>query len=409
MVLFSLFISLFSFLGASSLQVEVRAGSAIVINPETKAVLYEKNAHELLRPASTTKVATALYALKEVGDDLQVLIEADQDCIGSITPQMQSSMNYRYPPHWLVLGGTHMSIQKKDKLPLEDLLYGMLLASANDAANMIAKYIGGSIPEFMQELNEYLEEIGCTNTRFKNPHGMAYPGHLTTAHDLAIMASEAFRHPIFRKIVSSYKYSRPEVSDGKGSIYNLNRLLDKNGPYYYPYAVGIKTGFYSDQESTLIAAATYEGRTLIAVLLDAESDQRYEDAIRLFEAAFREQKVREVYLPKGKQRFKKQSEGSKKKIETYLKKDLVLSFYEAERPYVHGRIHWHKSSLPVQKNEEVARISLYDSRDRLLAEEPLYACRNISEKKKGKKVAGWLFLPLIFVILFLMKESKLND
>ena len=150
--------------------VQVESEIAILMNADTKQVLYDKNAYERTAPASITKVATALYTLKEVGEDIHVKIEADQDCIGSITAEMQKGMDYKHPPHWLVIGGTHMSVTKGSRLTLEELLYGLMLISANDCANIIAKYVSGSISQFMTDLNDYLEEIGCENTTFPKSH-----------------------------------------------------------------------------------------------------------------------------------------------------------------------------------------------------------------------------------------------
>ena len=236
-------LTFFSNLYSGLQNISVSSGVAFLINADTKQVLYEKNSDLKTPPASITKIATALYALKEVGEDIHVKIEADQDCIGSITADMQKGLDYKHPPHWLIIGGTHMSIGKGAKLSLEELLYGLMLISANDCANIIAKYVSGSISQFMTDLNDYLEELGCENTSFRNPHGLHLPNHYTTARDMATITCEALKYPILRKIIGAEKYLRPSIEKDKDAwIFNKNLLLRPNQKFFYPEAIGGKTG-----------------------------------------------------------------------------------------------------------------------------------------------------------------------
>lgn len=380
-----------------TLEVPIESRVALLINLENQRVLYEKNADKVILPASTTKIATALYALKEVGEDLDMEITADQDCVGSITAEMQKTMNYNYPPHWQIIGGTHMEIHKGDRLTLEELFYGMMLVSANDASNVIAKYVSGGILHFVSELNEYLEELGCKKTRFKNPHGLHYPGHVTTARELALITSEALQYPFFRKLVKTQK---------RGNLKNKNLLIQEGSSYYYPYAIGVKTGYHSEGENCLVAAAEYGGRTLVLVLAEcADQLERFVDARKLFQAAFAEKEVEEIYLNQGLQKFKHKLEEIKKPIETYLNEDVVLSYFPSEKPKVKGTIHWHPTALPIQKGDCVADLVLKDSSGRVLKEVPLLAYQKVKVSSSKMK---WLISLLVIAISILGIQGLLR-
>lgn len=383
--------------------VEIQSEIAILMNVDTKKVLYEKNAHQKTPPASITKVATALYALKEVGDELDVKIEADQDCIGSITDEMQKTLNYKHPPHWLVIGGTHMSIAKGEKLTLEELLYGLMLVSANDAANIIGKYVGGSISQFMVDLNDYLAEIGCKNTHFRNPHGLHLPEHYTTAYDMALITCEALKYPLFKKIINTERYLLPNrAKDKKGLILNSNPLISPGQKHYYPHAIGGKTGTHSHALNSFIGVASHKGRNLIVVLMRCPSKNNlFEDARHLFDAAFNEGIIEETYLKKGAQLFQKQIEGAKHPLKTYLKDELQLSYYPSEKPEVKGEIHWLKDDLPINKGDYVADLRLTDSEGNVLKEEQLFAANTLKEKNSLGRIAYYCFFIIGITALFM--------
>ena len=195
------------------LKISVKADSAILINAETKAVLFEKNAYTKQFPASITKIATAAYVLKEKRQDLAKGIKAEQESIASISSDAKQRGKYTAPAYWIELGSSHIGIKKGEELTLKDLLYGMLVATANDASNVIAQYVGnGSIPKFMNNLNCYVAGLGCRDTYFMNPHGLHHPKHQSTAYDMAIITCEALKDPIFREIVKTVRYNPKPIS-----------------------------------------------------------------------------------------------------------------------------------------------------------------------------------------------------
>lgn len=277
---------------AQNLPFKLHSKAAILMELDSKKILYQKNAFEAYHPASATKLPTALFALKKCEKDLSRYLTADRDTVGSVTKKFTKECNYRYPPHWLVLGGTHIKIHRGEKIRFEDLMYGMLLESANDASNILAKHVGGSVQNFMSDLNSYLKQIGCKNTHFMNPHGLHVPKHYTTAYDMALVACEAVKHPKLTKILKTQNYKIPPTNkSGERLIKNHNKLVMQKSVYYYPYALGGKIGYHDNAKNTIIAAAKKNGKTLVVVLMQCPTSQKkYEDAIKLFEHGFKKLK-----------------------------------------------------------------------------------------------------------------------
>lgn len=268
---------------------EIKAKAAIVMELETKKIIYQKNAYTPYHPASITKLPVALYALKKGTHSLSSIAVADQDTVGSITKKYSIEKKYKYPSHWLVLGGTHMEIHVGEQLRFEDLMYGMLLESANDASNVIAKHVSGSVPNFLNEMNHYLKKIGCKSTHFKNPHGLYYPEHMTTAYDMALIACEVAKEPTLIEILKTYKHKIPATNKkGERALKNHNKMVSKKSVYYYPHLLFGKNGYNDNAKNTYVAAAKKGQKTLVIVLMDCPSrNQKYEDALKLFKHGFK--------------------------------------------------------------------------------------------------------------------------
>lgn len=308
MRLLALFL-LIPFLAFAGLDVTPRAPVALLINGETGRVLYEKNATELCFPASITKIATALYAAK-LQKDWQEEIVVPSDAIGSISSSAKKKSNYKKPAHWIEVGSTHVGLKKGEKMTFQDLMGAMMVASANDAANVVAYHLGaGDIDKFMEGLNAYLQELGCKNTKFCNPHGLFSPKHQTTAADMALIARTFMKEPKLRELASSSSYTIEATNKQEKRILpNSNKLVRKGTAHHYPKAIGLKTGYTSDAGHTLVAAAKHDDRLLIVVLMQCEERQDlFEDAKNLFEKAFAEKKVTSTLLKKGKKAVKKKS------------------------------------------------------------------------------------------------------
>lgn len=401
---------LFSTINAEQLAISVQAESAILMNADTGAILFEKNSKKLQFPASTTKIATAAYTLKVANDKLEDKVSADQESIASISEQAKKKSNYTLPPYWIEQGSTHMGIKKGEIFSLKDLLYGLMVSSANDSANVIAQHVGGTIPDFMKGVNAYLQEIGAKDTLFMNPHGLHHPKHQTTAHDMAILAIDAMKAPLFRQIVSTVHFTRPKTNKQEPTtLVQGNRLL-KKGQYHYPKAIGVKTGYTSAAQHNLVAAAKDGDRTLVAVLLkNPEKGEMFKDAAKMFDTAFNQPKIERVLLHAGKQKFVLDIQGGDKKLQTNLLKDISMTYYPAEEPKIKALLFWDNLSLPIKKDQRVGELRLVYEDGSVWVTEPIYASEDVNKAWFGGIFDGgvgkwsWLLkIGAVFTIFFLL-------
>lgn len=383
---------------ASLSDISVSAEGALLINADTGAILYEKKSKELYFPASITKIATALFVLDKMGDKLDAIVSAEPDCVVTVTSQQKARANYTLPPHWQESDGCHIGIKAGERLTLRDLLFGMLIASGNDAANVIAHYVSGSVSEFMNELNEYLKQLGCVQTHFLNPHGLHHPDHQTTAYDMALITREALKNSVFREIVSTVRYTRPKTNKQDATtLVQTNRLL-RSGKFYYPKAIGVKTGSHSKAMHTFVGAAEHEGRTLITVFLHSkERNDIFQDSIALFEAAFKESKIRRILLKGGSQKYALKIAEAANSVQAYLKEDLAIEYYPAEKPDVKVLVFWDSVSLPIAKDQRIGEAKVLDSQGNVL---------RIAEIYSQKEIKGSLFYRLKSILNSFLEASS---
>jgi D-alanyl-D-alanine carboxypeptidase len=222
------------------------------------AKVYAFNEKTRYPPASLVKLMTSLVAAKHA--DLDTVITSPLD---GFMLSLESD-------------GTAMGVELGERLSLRDLLYGMLLRSGNDAALIIAEYIGGSEEGFVEMMNDEAAAMGLRDTNFTNPHGLDHPRLFVSAHDIALIAHEVLKHPELAEIVATATYT-PDWD--KGPLENINLFLTS-----YDGAIGVKTGFTDTAQQTIVAAATRDGRTLLVSILHSIAD--YDDARALLDWAF---------------------------------------------------------------------------------------------------------------------------
>ncbi len=219
----------------------VGAGSAILIDAESGSVLYSKNADMQRGMASTTKIMTALVVLETL---------SPEDVV-EITPEMTG------------VEGSSLYLTVGERLSVEELLYGLMLESGNDAAVALAIACDGSAEKFAERMNAKAASMGLTHTHFANPHGLSAAGHYTTARELALITAEAMRNDSFRAIVSTYQKQIPYQNQPQARyLTNHNPLLKK-----YDGMIGVKTGWTTADGKCFVTAAQRDGLTLIAVSL----------------------------------------------------------------------------------------------------------------------------------------------
>jgi len=371
--LFLLFF-LYSVKGCCEDLFSVSAKSCILMNAETGKILYAKNENEKFPPASITKIATCLYALELYGNRLEDTVEATRECIGSISPTAKKRANYTTPAWWLETDASHVGIKTGEKLSLYDLLLALMIASADDAANVIAQYLSGTIPQFVEDLNVYIKEKGLKNTHFMNPHGLHHPLHYTTAADMALLTRSAMQSPEFRKIVLMQQFTRPKTNKQPLAVYAQTNKLVRPGKHYYSKAIGVKTGYHSDAGHTLVAAAESNGRVLIAVLMGVkERSLLFTDVKKLFETAFTTPLFRKTIVKKGAQPFGLKVPKSNKVITPYAEEEVFVEYYANEEPILSYQVKWDLISLPIEKGQKIGNLRVLGEMGTVVRSVPLFA------------------------------------
>lgn len=230
----------------------ISAEKAIVLDGQTGRILYEKNADRQSLIASTTKIMTALIVCEQCNVLDRVAV----------------------PGEAVGIEGSSMYLRSGEILTVQELLYGLMLQSGNDAAVALAIYCGGTVQDFSQLMNDKAHRLKLENTHFVNPHGLDAPDHYSTARDLAVLAAYAMENPIFAKTVSA-----KNVQIGDRQLRNHNRLL-----WSVPGADGVKTGFTKAAGRILVSSTIRQGRRIVAVTINAPDD--WQDHRQLIEQAF---------------------------------------------------------------------------------------------------------------------------
>ncbi|NGQ94631.1 D-alanyl-D-alanine carboxypeptidase [Brevibacillus sp. SYP-B805] len=237
----------------------ISAEAAALIDVASGRILYEKNGDKKMRIASLTKTMTAIVAIEE--GHLQDVVEIPQEAVG--------------------VEGSSIYLRKGEHLTLEELLYGLMLRSGNDAATAIAIHVGGSVPGFVHMMNEKAALIGMTHTQFMNPHGLDDSNmHYSTAVDMVKLSAYALKNPVFRQIVATkVKNIAWEGQSWERRLQNKNKLLQ-----LFKGADGVKTGYTKLAKRCLASSATRDGRQLAAITLNAPDD--WDDSMKLLDWGF---------------------------------------------------------------------------------------------------------------------------
>lgn len=265
----------------------VDARAALLVDFESGSVLYEQNAHEELSPASLTKVMTALLIFEAV-DRGQIRLDQTITANASALIGLPSDGSNADPA---IVAGEQMTV--------EDLLYCMLVVSANEACNILAEAVSGSVSAFVDAMNERAQALGCQNTHFSNANGLTDTAHYTSAYDIWLITQAAMQYENFRYICSATWKNIPPTNkcDHVRALHTTNSLLDgwRYAGYQYAYANGIKTGTTDAAGHCLLASATKGSRSLVSVVLGAETApdgkggtdiMSFRETVRLFNWGF---------------------------------------------------------------------------------------------------------------------------
>lgn len=335
----------------SAQQPSILCETAILIDASTGTILTQKNADKKMYPASLTKIMTAILAI-EMGN-LSDVITVDDD-----TPYE--------------IEGSHIALEPGEIMTLKDLLYALMLPSANDAASVIAKYYGGNIEGFVKKMNEKAKELGAYNTNFVNPHGLHDENHYTTAADLAKITRYAMKNETFRKIVGTTKYEIKPTNKKSETRYftTLNKLLYTtnsnqiyiDGSYISPRyegTTGVKTGYTPEAGNCLVASVKKNGTELIAVIMKGISLEMYQDAHNMFNYGFMEYKSTTLTYKNTFIQNIQIENGDSKEISAITENNFTTLLKKDSSDEIESKVILNDIKLPLQKNDVVGKVEYY--------------------------------------------------
>ena len=254
---------------------QLYALSAVLMTQDNGEIIFEKDPDTIRYPASMTKILTVLLGLLYVEEeDLEKTVIVSETAVN--VPADSSTMY----------------LKAEEEIRFIDVLYGTMLLSANDGANVIAETVAGNIPAFVEMMNQYAIGFGCTNTHFVNAHGYHDDNHYSTARDMAVIAREAMKNETFRQIAKATSYRIPRTNKQRArtittkSEYMLTGSEESPNKYYYEYASGIKTGSHSHSGYCFAGAASKDGVDLISVVMFTGKRARWADTIKLMNYGF---------------------------------------------------------------------------------------------------------------------------
>lgn len=276
----------------------VSAKRAYVLDAVSGRILYQRNPDERSLIASTTKIMTALVVCEQC----------------NVLDRM------RIPGEAVGIEGSSMYLKEGEVLTLQELLYGLMLSSGNDAAVALAIYCGGTVEGFAEMMNDKARNLGLTGTHFENPNGLDSPGHYSTARDLAVLAAYAMENPVFYKTVSA-----KNVKAGERYLTNHNKLL-----WRVPGADGVKTGYTKAAGRILVSSATRNDRRIIAVTIDDPDD--WQDHGKLLEEGFSRYTIQRIITAGDKVGTLEVAGGLGQQVEVLAAESFDYALAPEERP-----------------------------------------------------------------------------
>ena len=337
---------------------DIKAKSAVLLEPNTGKILYEQNADEPLPPASITKIMSLLLVMEALdrGDfTLETVVNASE--------------------HACSMGGSQIWLEPGEGMTVHDLLKATVIASANDACVALGELVAGSEEGFVELMNSRAKELGMNSTTFKNCTGLDAEGHITTANDVAIMSGELIKHDLIKDYSTVWMDT---LRDGKSELVNTNKLVR-----FYKGTTGLKTGTTSVAKYCLSATAEREGLSLVAVVMAGEtSTARFEGAKKLLDFGFANfsfsqigAELRETEIPVLK--------GEKKTLKIKATEKLSLLAQKSAKNDIKRETEWNKNiTAPIKKGQTVGYVNIYNGEENI-GKIPIRATESIKQRTFG--------------------------
>jgi serine-type D-Ala-D-Ala carboxypeptidase (penicillin-binding protein 5/6) len=335
------------------------AKSAILIERDTGAVLYEKNAHEKLPPASMTKIMTMLLIMEAIDKG-----------------ELSYKEKVRASEYAASMGGSQIFLEPGEEMTVDELLRGIAIGSGNDASVAMAERIAGSEEAFVEMMNKKAKELGLKDTSFQNATGLPAEGHYSSAHDMAMMARELLKYEDITKYTRQYEDYLRENTDKKFWLVNTNRLVK-----FYPGVDGLKTGYTSEAKYCLTATAKKNGMRVIAVVFGASTPkERNAQITRMLDYAFSQYKTHPVYKRNEVIAHVNVSKGKKKEVALVTSEPISVLTKKGQSIDQVKKVIKVKENVkaPIKKGDKLGILILKQDGKELLRS-PIVAKENVAE------------------------------
>jgi serine-type D-Ala-D-Ala carboxypeptidase (penicillin-binding protein 5/6) len=312
------------------------ATSAILMDASTGTVLFEKNSHQPLPPASITKVMTMILVMEALEEG-----------------KINLSDQVRVSEYAASMGGSQIFLQPGEQMMVRDLLKGVAIASANDASVALAELLGGTEEQFVQMMNDKAKQLGLKHTRFANPNGLPAENHYSSVYDIAVMSRELLKHPDVTKFTGVYQDYLRQDSKSPFWLVNTNKLIR-----FYQGVDGLKTGFTAEAKFCLTATAKRgDLRVIAAVMGEPDPKTRNSEISKMLDYAFNQYNSYLVYK-KGELIAEKRIEkGNPAKIQIRAHQPITLLLKKGENPRALKRkVVWQELKAPIQKGEVLGKM-----------------------------------------------------
>ncbi|MBM7552395.1 D-alanyl-D-alanine carboxypeptidase family protein [Thalassobacillus pellis] len=351
--------------GQESSQIELAEGakSAVLMEHSSGTLLYDKNAHEKLPPASMTKIMTLILIMEAIHQDKLSLNE-----------------KVRISERAASMGGSQIFLEAGEEMTVNDLLKGVAVASGNDASVALAERISGSVEGFVKDMNKKVKELGLKNTKFQNTTGLPEEDHYSTAYDMAVMAQELLKYEDITKYTSIYEDYLRKGQENEFWLVNTNKLVR-----HYPGVDGLKTGYTSKAKYCLTATAKKNGMRVIAVVMGAKTPkERNANVAGMLDYAYNQFATEELYKKNHKMDSIELSRGDIQNLDVVTERPVSLLKKKGEKlDNMKVSIEYESDiQLPIEKGTRLAMLKV-TKKDKTLTEVPLVAAET------AKKASVW--------------------
>lgn len=372
----------------------ITAPNLLLAETNTGRILYERNIDEKIYPASLTKLMTAILVVENC--ELDEIVTVSENAVFSVPS-----------------GYVNANLQVGEELTVEDLLYVMLIPSANDAANALAEHVGGNIESFSAMMNSRAKELGCTGSNFTNPSGLHQEEHYTTTKDLFLISQKAVENNLIKRIIGTTTYTLPSTNKytKEPRIFATTNYMMKKSlkNYYCDYCIGAKTGYTGEAKNCVVEFAKKDGIELTAIVMGEVAKvkgQKFLDAKEMFEYVFENYDNEYVSKENEKYEIVKVNNGTKetKELEVLYKDNINILKEKDSNKEIKKDVKYTNLRAPIQKGDVVGKI-IYNY-EGTIYETELIANSNVEESRVLSNLLKMLILILIIYIIYNLKKSK---